>query len=100
MVMSKGEPFIFPDEIVRKIMDNELQIVEVTLEKSTVWVNKAHIVSVFLDKDEMEAEYRKKVSEETWNKQNNEENMPPTISIEKIQQLKEKAKQLAINKKL
>ena len=97
--MSRGEPFVFPDETVRKIMDNDLQIVEVTLEKSTVWVNKAHIVSVFLDKDEMEAEYRKKVSKEAWDNQYSEENMPLIISVEKIQQLKEKAKKLAESKK-
>ncbi len=93
IVMSKGEDFVFEESLIRKIMASEDQQIEVPMENRSIWINKAHIVCVFLDREETALAKSKEYIP----------NLPPeneVISLEKIRELKEKAKKLAIDKKI
>jgi hypothetical protein len=93
MVMSRGEDFVFEESLVKKIMSMDTQIMEVPMDNRTIWINKAHIVCVFLDREETALERKREYSP----------NLPPeneVISVDKITKLKEKAQQLAIDKSL
>ena len=88
--MSRGDDFVFEEALVRKFMNIEdTQWLEIPVENRTVWINKAHIVCIFLDREETSREERKAYVP----------NLPPDneiISLEKITELKNKAKQLSL----
>jgi len=91
VVMSRGEDFVFEEGLVKKIMSLDTQILEVPMENRTIWINKAHIVCIFLDREETSREKRKDYQPD----------LPldnQIISPEKIRELKEKAKLLAEKK--
>ena len=87
--MSRGEDFVFEEALVRKFMNIKDQWLEIPIENRTVWINKAHIVCIFLDREETSREEKKAYAP----------NLPPdneVISLEKITELKNKAKQLSL----
>lgn len=89
MIMSRGEDFVFQEALVEIVMEKEEQILKVEVDNRKIWINKAHIVCVFLDREETSREGRKEY----------QPNLPPEneiISLEKITELKNKAKQLAL----
>ena len=91
--MSRGEDFIFNEELVKKIMRIEEQVIEIPIENRIIWLNKAHIVCIFLDREETAREKRKEYKPDL--PTDNE-----VISIDKVRELKEKAKQLSTEKNI
>lgn len=93
MVMSRGEDFVFEEDLVKKIMSSDLQMLQIPIGNRLIWINKAHIVCVFLDREETSREKSKDFLPD----------LPAddkTISIEKITELKEKARQLSAKKSI
>ena len=91
IVMSRGEDFIFEEALIRKIMAAHEEMLEIPMDNRSIWINKDKIVCIFLDREETTREKQKEY----------QPNLPPEneiISLEKITELKNKAKQLAENK--
>jgi hypothetical protein len=87
--MSRGEDFVFEESLIEKIMASEIQILKIPMKNRNIWINKAHIVCVFLDREETAIEKTRSY----------QPNLPEkVISIEKIRELRDKAKQLSIDK--
>ena len=91
--MSRGQDFVFEESLIKKIMAMDTQILEVPMENRTIWINKAHIVCISIDKEETAREKTKEYKAD----------LPPEneiISLDKIRELKEKAKQLSVSKSI
>ncbi len=90
--MSRGDAFLLEEEVVKKIMATDQQIVEIPLGKSTIFINKAHIVSIYKDVEQTIIENKQEAEE------NRKDDKIAPVSWEKIHELRTKAGLLAKKK--